>query len=142
MKRSTKVSEMRKAHAQNLDDHVFYRSQRKRLPLIDRGEGIYFYDEDGNRYIDGSSGALISNLGHCMPSIVEAIRKQAEKVEFVHGTMFKSEPAIALAHAVIEMSPGNLDRVYLVSGGSEACETALKMARSYHVGPGTIRSIS
>lgn len=136
MRKSTEIVEMEKAKTENLVDHVFYRSQRKRLPLIDRGEGIYFYDEDGNRYIDGSSGALISNIGHCIPPIVEAMRKQAEKVEFVHGTMFKSEPAIELAHALKEISPGNLDRVYLVSGGSEACETALKMARSYHVGRG------
>ncbi len=136
MKRSTKVTKMKKAHAQNLDDHVFYRSQRKRLPFIDRGEGIYFYDKDGMKYIDASSGALISNIGHSLAPIVEAMRKQAEKVEFVHGTMFKSEPAIKLAHDLVEMCPGNLDRVYLVSGGSEASETALKMARSYHVARG------
>lgn len=136
MKRNTKAGEIRIAKAQNLSDHVFYRSQRKRLPFIDRGEGIYFYDQDGKKYIDASSGALISNLGHCMAPVVEAMRKQAERIEFVHGTMFKSEPAIRLAHGLIEMCPGNLDKVYLVSGGSEANETALKMARSYHVARG------
>jgi adenosylmethionine-8-amino-7-oxononanoate aminotransferase len=133
---STKIREARDAQTENLVDHVFYRSQRKRLPLIDRGEGIYFYDMDGKRYIDGSSGALVSNIGHSMVPIVEAMRRQAEKIEFVHGTMFKSEPAIKLAHDLIEMCPGSLDKVYFVSGGSEACETALKMARSYHVGRG------
>lgn len=117
-------------------DHVFYRSQRKKLPLIDRGEGIYLYDKDGRKYIDGSSGALISNIGHCIAPVLKAIRDQAEKIEFVHGTIFKSEKAIKLAHRIIEMSPKNLDKVYLVSGGSEATETALKMARSYHLARG------
>jgi len=117
-------------------DHVFYRSQRKKLPLIDWGEGIYLYDKDGRKYIDGSSGALISNIGHCIAPVLKAIREQAEKIEFVHGTMFKSEMAIKLAHRIIEMCPGNLDKVYLVSGGSEATETALKMARSYHLARG------
>ncbi len=139
MKRSIKVSQIKNTQGQNLVDHVFYRSQRKRLPLIDRGEGIYFYDVDGRKYIDASSGALISNIGHCITPIVEAMRKQAGRVEFVHGTMFKSEPAIKLAHDLIEMCPGNLDKVYFVSGGSEACETALKMARSYHVARGNVQ---
>lgn len=120
----------------NRVDHVFYRSQRKKLSLIDRGEGIYLYTKDGKRYIDGTSGALISNIGHCIPSVVDAMRRQAEKIEFVHGTMFKSEPCIKLADDIIKMCPGNLDKVYLVSGGTEACETALKMARSYHVARG------
>jgi len=134
LEKRSKISEI--GSIQSLEDHVFYRSQRKELPLIDRGEGIYFYDTDGKRYIDGSSGALISNIGHCIAPIADAMRNQAEKIEFVHGTMFKSEPAIKLAHDLIEMCPGNLDRVYFISGGSEASETALKMARSYHVARG------
>jgi len=117
-------------------DHVFYRSQRKKLPLIDWGEGIYLYDKDGKKYIDGSSGALVSNIGHSIASIVKSMQKQAEKIEFVHGTMFKNEESIKLAQAIIEMCAGNLDKVYFVSGGSEATETALKMARSYHIGRG------
>ena len=117
-------------------DHVFYRSQRKELSLIDRGEGIYLYDKNGKRYIDGTSGALISNIGHCITPVVDSMRRQAEKIEYVHGTMFKSEPSIKLADEIIKMCPGNLDKVYFVSGGTEACETALKMARSYHVGRG------
>jgi adenosylmethionine-8-amino-7-oxononanoate aminotransferase len=120
--------------AQN--DHVFYRSQRKKLALIDSGKGIYLYDKDGKRYIDGSSGALISNIGHTISSVIKAMEKQAKKVEFVHGTMFKSEKAIELASRIIDLCPGDLDKVYLVSGGSEAIETALKMARSYHVARG------
>src|SRR4030066_897127 len=117
-------------------DHVFYRSQRKALSLIENGKGIYLYDKDGKRYIDGSSGALISNIGHAVSPVIKAMQAQAEKVEFVHGTMFKSEKAIELASRIIELCPGDLDKVYLVSGGSEAIETALKMARSYHVARG------
>jgi adenosylmethionine-8-amino-7-oxononanoate aminotransferase len=117
-------------------DHVFYRSQRKVLSLIGSGKGIYLYDSEGKRYIDGSSGALISNIGHAVTPVIKAMQAQAEKVEFVHGTMFKSEKAIELASRIIELCPGGLDKVYLVSGGSEAIETALKMARSYHVARG------
>jgi adenosylmethionine-8-amino-7-oxononanoate aminotransferase len=117
-------------------DHVFYRSQRKKLPLIDRGEGVYLYDKDGKKYIDGSSGALVSNLGHSLVFIAKTMRKQAEQIEYVHGTMFRNEESIKLARTIIEMCPENLDKVYFVSGGSEATETALKMARSYHVGRG------
>jgi adenosylmethionine-8-amino-7-oxononanoate aminotransferase len=117
-------------------DHVFYRSQRKKLALIKNGKGIYLYDKDGKRYIDGSSGALISNIGHCIDPVIKAMHEQAEQIEFVHGTMFKSEKAIELAGRIIDVCPGNLDKVYLVSGGSEAIETALKMARSYHVAQG------
>jgi len=120
-------------------DHVFYRSQRKKMPLIDRGEGIYLYSEHGKKYIDASSGALISNIGHSMAPIIKAMHKQAKKIEFVHGTMFKNESSIQLARRIIEMCPGNLDRVYFVSGGSEAIETALKMARSYHVARGNVQ---
>jgi adenosylmethionine-8-amino-7-oxononanoate aminotransferase len=118
------------------EDHVFYRSQKKILPLIESGKGIYLYDTNGKRYIDASSGALISNIGHAVSSVIKDMQVQAEKVEFVHGTMFKSQKAIELANRIIELSPGDLDKVYLVSGGSEAIETALKMARSYHVARG------
>jgi len=117
-------------------DHVFYRSQRKRLALIKKGKGIYLYDKDEKRYIDGSSGALISNIGHCIAPVIKSMQEQAEQIEFVHGTMFKSEKAIGLASRIIDMCPGNLDKVYLVSGGSEATETAMKMARSYQVARG------
>lgn len=117
-------------------DHIFYRSQRKKLALIKNGEGIYLYDKEGKRYIDGSSGALISNIGHCRAPVVKAMHDQAKQIEFVHGTMFKSEKAIELAGRIMDICPGNLDKVYLVSGGSEATETAMKIARSYQIAQG------
>jgi len=120
-------------------DHVFYRSQRVDLPVVEKGEGIFLFSDDGKEFIDASSGALVSNIGHGLATIAEAMSKQAEKIEFVHGTKFKNEPAIRLAQRIIEMCPGNLDKVYFVSGGSEAAETALKMARSYHLARGNVQ---
>jgi adenosylmethionine-8-amino-7-oxononanoate aminotransferase len=114
-------------------DHVFYRSPSKVLPEIDYGKGIYFYDKTGKRYIDGTSGALISNLGHGDERIAKAYYDQAKQVEFVHGTQFSSTPVKAVARFLAEVAPGDLNRVYFVSGGSEATETAIKMARVYHL---------
>jgi adenosylmethionine-8-amino-7-oxononanoate aminotransferase len=127
------------------ENHVFDRAPARQLPLISRGEGIYLFDSKGKRYIDGSSGALISNLGHGVREISRAIEEQAEKVEFVHGTQFTSESIIHLANEISGMTPGNLNRVYFISGGSEAVETAMKMVRGYHVirgNPGKYKIIS
>jgi len=120
-------------------DHVFYRSQVKVLPEIDYGKGIYFYDTLGRRYIDGSSGALISNLGHGDVRIAEAYFEQAKKVEFVHGTQFSSRGVKELAEFISNVAPGDLNRVYFVSGGSEAIETAIKLARGYHLSQGNVQ---
>jgi len=139
VKRDTKASKIKNVQAKKMEepgDHVFYRSQRKRLPFIEKGKGIYLYDKEGKKYIDASSGPLTSSVGHSMPSIVEAMRRQAERIEFVHGNMFSSKGLVELAQRMIEISPGNSDKAYFVSGGSEANETALKMARSYHVARG------
>jgi adenosylmethionine-8-amino-7-oxononanoate aminotransferase len=120
-------------------NYVFDRAPAGRLPLINRGEGIYLFDSLGKRYIDGSSGALISNIGHGIEEVVEAISEQMRKVEFVHGTQFTSESIMGLAKRIAQMAPGNLKRVYFVSGGSEAIETAIKMARGYHVIRGNVQ---
>jgi adenosylmethionine-8-amino-7-oxononanoate aminotransferase len=124
---------------QDNTDHVFYRSQVKVLPEIDYGKGIYFYDKSGKRYIDGTSGALISNLGHGDLRIAEAYFKQAKKVEFVHGTQFSSSAVKEVAQFISDIAPGDLNRVYFVSGGSEAIETAIKLARGYHVNEGNVQ---
>ncbi len=121
------------------NDHVFDRAPAGRLPLIERGEGIYLFDTLGKRYIDGSSGALISNIGHGVEEVAEAIGEQMRKVEFVHGTQFTSESIKRLAKKIAQMAPGSLKKVYFVSGGSEAIETAIKMARGYHVIRGNVQ---
>jgi len=106
------------------------------LPTAVRGEGVFIYDEHGNRYLDGCSGALVANLGHGREDIARAIAAQAARLAYVHGGAFTSEPAETLARMLAELAPADLDRVFLVSGGSEATETALKLARQYWVARG------
>ena len=114
-------------------DHVFYRSLRKYYPTADRGEGIYIYDTEGKQYIDGSGGAAVVGIGHGVEEITEAMIRQAEKISFSHGSQFTSQAAIDLASKLVQLSPKGLTRVYFLSGGSEAVETAVKMARQYQV---------
>ena len=112
------------------ESHLFYQS-RLRRPLVDRAEGIYIWDRSGKRYIDGSSGAMISNIGHSNPKVLEAMRKQMEKATFAYRLHFENEPAETLARRLVEYMPEGLDKVFFVSGGSEAVESCLKMARQY-----------
>ncbi len=116
--------------------HVFPRSMTAPPPRAVRGEGCYLYDENGKAYLDGSGGAAVSCLGHGDPDVIAAIRAQAGALAFAHTGFFTSEPAEALADALIAHAPGRLDRVYLVSGGSEAAEAAIKLARQYFVETG------
>ncbi|MCH2068022.1 aspartate aminotransferase family protein [Shimia sp.] len=111
--------------------HVFPRHSRKSLPTVARGEGVFLYDTEGKAYFDGSGGAAVSCLGHSDPAVIEAIKAQLDATAFAHTGFFTSEPAEELAAKLIANAPGNLDRVYLVSGGSEAMESALKLARQY-----------
>jgi len=113
--------------------NVFYRAVNKKYLEVDRGEGIYLYDTEGNKYIDACSGAAVSNLGHAHPVIIEAMLEQAQKVAFSHLSRWTSPPIQQLADLVAELAPGSLNKLYLVSGGSEATESALKMARGYFV---------
>lgn len=116
--------------------HIFPRNSRKEPPKAVRGEGCYLFDETGKAYLDGSGGAAVSCLGHGDTEIIEAIRLQSEKLAFAHTGFFTSDPAEALADLLIQHAPGDIDRVYLVSGGSEATEAAIKLARQYFVETG------
>lgn len=116
--------------------HVFHRDPRLDYPLAVRGEGAYLYDRDGKRYLDASGGAAVSCLGHSDPAVIGAIQRQLEKLPFAHTSFFTNEPMEALADALIERSPKSFDKVYFVSGGSEAIEAALKLARQYFVEKG------
>lgn len=111
--------------------HIFPRHSRKSLPTVSHGEGVFLYDKSGKAYFDGSGGAAVSCLGHSDPAVTEAIKSQLDKVAFAHTGFLTSDPAEDLAAKLIEHAPGDLDRVYLVSGGSEAMESALKLARQY-----------
>ncbi len=95
------------------------------------GEGVYLYDQQGKQYLDGSGGAAVSCLGHGDAKVIDAIKNQLDRMEFAHTAFFSCEAAESLAELLIKNAPGSLDRVYLVSGGSEAIEAALKLARQY-----------
>ena len=116
--------------------HVFPRHCHKVPPTAVRGEGCYLYDSEGKAYLDGSGGAAVSCLGHGDPDIIAAVQKQVADLAFAHTSFLTSEPAEELADLLIANAPGELDRVYFVSGGSEATEAAIKLARQYHVEKG------
>jgi adenosylmethionine-8-amino-7-oxononanoate aminotransferase len=115
---------------------VFPRNCKASFPIAVEGDGVYIVDRDGKRYFDGSGGAAVSCLGHGDRDINAAIEAQLERLEFAHTGFFSSEPAEALADLLIEHAPGTLDRVYFVSGGSEAVEAAIKLARQYFLETG------
>ena len=116
--------------------HVFPRHTRARPPVAVGGEGCYLIDDSGKRYLDGSGGAAVSCLGHGDREVIAAIKAQLDRLAFAHTGFFTSEPAEALADLLIETAPAGLDRVYMVSGGSEAAEAAIKLARQYHIEKG------
>jgi len=115
--------------------NLFYQSRQPR-PFLDRGEGIYLYDLDGKRYIDGSSGAMVSNIGHSNARVLAAMRAQMDKATFGYRLHFRTEPSEALAAKTASLMPAGIDRVFFVSGGSEAVESATKLARQYAVTQG------
>ncbi|HLT92291.1 MAG TPA: aspartate aminotransferase family protein [Woeseiaceae bacterium] len=120
------------------ESHLFYQDGRRR-PLIDRAEGIYVWDVHGRRYIDGSSGAMVSNIGHSNPRVLAAMKAQMERATFAYRLHFENAPAEELAALISSRMPAGLDRVFFVSGGSEAIESALKMARQYAIATGEPR---
>ncbi len=110
--------------------HVFPRHTKSNLPVAVAGEGCYLIDDHGRRYLD-CGDAAVSCLGHSNQTVIEAVQDQVGKIAFAHTGFMTSEPAEALADLLIEHAPGDLDRVYFVSGGSEATEAAIKLARQY-----------
>lgn len=115
---------------------VFPREIHDSLPVAVEGDGVYIIDRDGKRYLDASGGAAVSCLGHSDPEVRRAIVEQAERLAYAHTSFFTTEPAEELADHLIARAPEGLARVYFVSGGSEAIETALKMARQYFLETG------
>ena len=116
--------------------HVFHRDPRLTYRVAVRGEGPYLIDRDGKRYLDASGGAAVSCLGHSDAAVIQAIQRQLEKLPFAHTSFFTNEPMEELADALIARAPKAFDKVYFVSGGSEAIEAALKLARQYFVEKG------
>lgn len=129
----TRQKEVIMFESKALGDHVFYRVPRKIYPKADRAEGVYIYDTEGKKYIDGSGGAAVVGIGHGIKEITEAMFQQAERISFAHSSHFTSQSAIDLASKLVGLSPKGLNRVYFLSGGSEAVETSIKLARQYQV---------
>ena len=109
---------------------LFYQT-RQRRPLIERAEGVYIWGRNGKRYLDGSSGAMVSNIGHSNPRVLEAMRRQMASATFAYRLHFENEPAEHFAAQLADLCPPGHDRVFFVSGGSEAVESCLKVARQY-----------
>lgn len=101
------------------------------LPVAVGGKGIEIFDAEGKAYIDASGGAAVSCLGHGHPRVMEAITTQLNRIAYAHTSFFTSDVAEELAETLVSSAPAGLDHVYYVSGGSEAMEAALKMARQY-----------
>jgi adenosylmethionine-8-amino-7-oxononanoate aminotransferase len=113
--------------------HVFHRNPKHRYPTVVRGEGAYLFDEGGKRYLDGSSGAAVSCLGHSDPEVIAAIKAQVDKLAFAHTSFFTNEPMEALADELVAHAPAGISKAFFVSSGSEAIEAALKLARQYYL---------
>jgi len=113
--------------------YVFHRNPKHEYPTAVAGDGPYLIDSTGKRYLDGSGGAAVSCLGHSDPDVRAAIRAQADRLAFAPTSFFTNEPMEALAAELITHAPRGMARVYFVSGGSEAMEAALKLARQYFV---------
>lgn len=111
--------------------HVFHRHTQSSYPIAVGGEGPYLIDSQGRRYLDASGGAAVSCLGHSDPDVIAAIQKQVGTLAYAHTSFFTTEPMEQLADYLISKAPAGLEYVYFVSGGSEAVEAALKMARQY-----------
>lgn len=118
------------------EGHVFYRKMAHDRPKIARGQGIYLWDEAGKRYIDGSGGPLVINVGHGRTEIADAISEQARKAAYVHGTMFTSEPVEQYASELAEIVPLPDARFYFLSSGSEVVEASIKLARQIQMARG------
>ncbi|MER9560328.1 aspartate aminotransferase family protein [Mesorhizobium sp. M0323] len=112
---------------------ILHRNIGTNLPKAVEGEGIYITDSEGRRYIDGSGGAAVSCLGHNHSEVLAAMKAQMRRISYAHTSFFTTDIAEQLAEQLVELAPEGLDYVYLVSGGSEAVEAALKMSRQYFV---------
>ena len=111
--------------------HVFHRHTHSNLPFAVSGDGAYIVDQTGKTYLDASGGAAVSCLGHSHPDVIRAIKDQLDAIPFAHTGFFTNEPLEQLATHLATRAPDPLDKVYVVSGGSEAMEAALKMGRQY-----------
>lgn len=114
-------------------NNVFYRNQNWHYPKIDHGKGVYLYDTDGKEYIDGCSGSAVANIGHGNSEVAAFTKDHMERIAFTHLSRWTMESIEKAASKVAKWAPGDLNHVYFVSGGSEATESAIKLARQYYI---------
>jgi len=112
---------------------VFHRNPRHNYPVAVGGDGAYIIDRNGKRYLDASCGAAVSCLGHSDREVIDAIKAQLDQLPFAHTSFFTNQPMEALASELVEHAPTGIERAYFCSGGSEAVEAALKLARQFFV---------
>ncbi|MBB95396.1 MAG: aspartate aminotransferase family protein [Rhodobacteraceae bacterium] len=115
--------------------NLFYQG-RGRKPVLDQARGVYMWDTDGKRYLDGSSGAMVCNIGHSDPQVLAAMQRQMEKSTFGYRLHFETDASEKLAARLAGLMPDHLTRVFFVSGGSEAVESGMKMARQHALATG------
>jgi len=115
---------------------VFYRNPTHAYPMGFRGEGVYLYDADGKQYLDGSGGAAVSCLGHGHPAVIHAIKRQLDSLAYAHTAFFTNAPQEQMAARLTDRFGDDDARVYFLSGGSEANEAAIKLARQYWLAKG------
>jgi hypothetical protein len=121
------------------DSRIFPRNFRKDYPVAIRGEGCWISSSDGGRFLDAAGQAAVVNIGHGVTEIGRAMTEQSSQIAFAHTSQFHSAPAEKLAARLMQLAPPNFQnggRVYFTSGGSEATETAIKLARQYHLESG------
>jgi len=116
-----------------MSTHIIHRSLRATPPVAVGGEGVWLIDAAGKRYLDASGGAAVSCLGHGHPDVLAAMHAQIDRLAYAHTGFFTSQPAEQLAGQLAANAPEGLGNVYFVSGGSEAMEAALKLARQHFV---------
>lgn len=115
--------------------NLFYQAHGRK-PVLDQALGVYMWDQDGKRYLDGSSGAMVCNIGHSNETVLTAMRRQMEKSTFGYRLHFETEASEQLASKLAGLMPEGLNKVFFVSGGSEAVESGLKLARQHAVATG------
>jgi len=113
--------------------YIIHRQLAVKPPTASFSEGVYFFDQSGKRYLDACGGAAVSSLGHRHPAVIQALHEQIDTLAYAHTSFFTNDAVEQLADQLISTAPGDLNHVYFVSGGSEAVETALKLARQYWV---------
>ncbi len=116
--------------------HVFHRHCHQCLPEVSSGKGVYLFDKQGKSYLDACGGAAVSNLGHNHPRVKQAMLQQLDAIPYAHSGFFTSQCSEQLADLLSDIAPSSLNHTYFVSGGSEAVESALKLARQYFVEKG------